>query len=440
MPDDNSLTYTRNAIPHSSNAMDHTQTSSYNSLLMGSKQIPLLRAYSGSSWVGITTSYWVKLLEEQFLADNITTDASKINIAWRHIHTSKGSARSILTHNIDIRNATTWKTFSETILALLTPSTDANAFLAFSKFSNHSWTQGTPLPVHISQIQQNLDHFLASIKTFCKVDFTERQRFVLLYAKLADSLSASYNRFLLDNFDISLSVTDQQKRYLSKRDFTSSDFSVNALKQSMTKPMTKHISNSQPQFSPIPNNTSFKKFNGNFNKANTTQRRQNFRNNNTSPKFDPHITPFCINCERYGHYTKQCIYKSFCSLCFLYHTRGTQQKCYQTKWDRRSPLVLTRFQLLPASPSPHNFRQDQHSYNKSAFYSKYIKPNHFANSYNPRHHSRNFSNRQQINHVQEYTHDDELTHFSNAEDHSVPYDFSQLSHDLQDYSLDSVPS
>src|SRR5215469_9555639 len=348
MSDDTSLhsSGNGNATPNSSTPMDHTHPSSFNSLLMGSKQIPLLRAYSGYSWVGITTNDWLKLLEELFLSDNITSDASKINIAWRHIHTSEGSARSILTNNIDIRNATTWKTFSETILALLTPSTDANAFLAFSKFSNHSWNQCIPLPVHISQIQQNLDNFLASIKAFCKVDFTERQRFVLLYAKLADSLPASYNRFLLDNFDIGLSVTDQQKRYLSKRDFTSSDFSVDALKHSMPKPMNKHMNKSRPQFSAVPNNTSFKKFNGNFNKANSTQRRQNFRNNNTSPKFDPHSTPFCINCERYGHYTKQCIYKSFCSLCFMYHTRGTQQKCYQTKWNRMSPLALTSFQLL----------------------------------------------------------------------------------------------
>ena len=135
--------------------MDHTHPSSFNSLLMGSKQIPQLRAYSGCSWVGITTNDWLKLLEELFLSDNITSDASKINIAWRHIHTSEGSARSILTNNIDIRNATTWKTFSETILALLTPSTDDNAFLAFTKFSNHSWTPSTPLPVHISHIQQN---------------------------------------------------------------------------------------------------------------------------------------------------------------------------------------------------------------------------------------------------------------------------------------------
>jgi len=196
----------------------------------------------------------------------------------------------------------------------------------------------------------------------------------------------------------------------------------------------------QPQFSQIPNNHSFKQSHGNNNNAHITQRRPNFQNNITTPKFNPHTTPFCLNCERYGHYTKQCIYKSFCSLCFMYHARGTQKKCYQTKWDRMSPLALTRFQLLSASPSSKNFMQAQHGYNKSAYYSQYAKPTHFANSYNPRHHPKNFPNRQQINHVQEYTHDDELTHFTNTEDQSVPYDFSHISNDLQAYSQDSLPS
>src|SRR5215469_13548632 len=109
MPDDTSLhsSGNGNATPNSSTPMDHTHPSSFNSLLMGFKQIPLLRAYSGCSWVGITTNDWLKLLEELFISDNITSDASKINIPWRHIHTSEGSARSILTHNID---ANTWKT------------------------------------------------------------------------------------------------------------------------------------------------------------------------------------------------------------------------------------------------------------------------------------------------------------------------------------------
>jgi len=124
----------------------------------------------------------------------------------------------------------------------------------------------------------------------------------------------------------------------------------------------------------------------------------------------------------------------------MYHTRGTQQKCYQTKWDRMSPLALTRFQLLPASPSPHNFRQTQQGYHRSPSYSQSAKHNHVANSYIPRHHSQSFSNRRQINHVQEYTHDDEVPPFENAEDTSVPYDFSNLSHELQAYSQDSIPS
>src|SRR5215469_18691786 len=101
-----------NATPNSSTPMVNTNPSSLNSLLMGS----LLRAYSGSLWTGINTKDWLKLLEELFLSDNINTDASKINVAWRYIHTSEGSARSILTNNIDIQNVTTWKTFSATIL------------------------------------------------------------------------------------------------------------------------------------------------------------------------------------------------------------------------------------------------------------------------------------------------------------------------------------
>src|SRR5215469_3191981 len=124
-----------------STSLDPSQPSAFNALLLGAKQIPLLKAYSGSLWTGIITSDWIKLLEELFIAENITTDAAKINTGWRHIHTSEGSARSILSHNIDIRNATTWQTFKETILSLLTPSTEANAFLAFSKFSKHSWDQ-----------------------------------------------------------------------------------------------------------------------------------------------------------------------------------------------------------------------------------------------------------------------------------------------------------
>src|SRR5215469_11867128 len=160
-----------------------------------------------------------------------TTASAKINAGWRHIHTSEGSARSILSHNIDIRNAVTWDSFKENILALLTPPTDSNAFMSFSKSARHSWDHTTPIPVLISQIQQNLDNFLASVKTSCKIDFNERQRFVLLYSKLADALPTSYNRFLLENFDISLSVTQQQKKYLSKRDFNNADLTVNALKQ-----------------------------------------------------------------------------------------------------------------------------------------------------------------------------------------------------------------
>ena len=33
-----------------------------------------------------------------------------------------------------------------------------------------------------------------------------------------------------------------------------------------------------------------------------------------------------------------------------------------------------------------------------------------------------------------------LTHFTNTEDHSVPYDFSLISNDLKAYSQDSLPS
>src|SRR5215469_3864614 len=232
------------SVPTSSSTLP-TQQAALNSLIMGSKHIPMLEAFHGSMWRSIKTDEWIKLLEEMFTAEKITADDVKINLGWRHIHTTQGSARAILSNNIDIKNASTWKDFSETALSLLTPPTDKNAFFAFSNFSNVSWNESIPLQLHISNIQRNLDQFLDSINSLCKVTFSERQRFVLLYAKLADSLPNSYNRFLLDNFDISLSVTQQQKKYLSKRDFNPTQVSVNALKQFTNKPKPQNKGNAQ---------------------------------------------------------------------------------------------------------------------------------------------------------------------------------------------------
>src|SRR5215469_14008629 len=232
------------SVPTSSSALP-PQQSALNSLFLGSKHIPLLEAFHGSVWKNIKTEVWIKLLEELFIAEKITTDDAKINLAWRHVHTTQGSARAILSNNIDIKNAKTWKEFSETALSLLTPITDKNAFFAFSNFSNITWNESIPLQLHISNIQRNLDQILESIDNLCKVTFSERQRFVLLYAKLPDSLPTSYNRFLLDNFDISLSVTQQQKKYLSKRDYNPTHVSVNALKQFSNKPKPQNKGNAQ---------------------------------------------------------------------------------------------------------------------------------------------------------------------------------------------------
>src|SRR5215469_17482884 len=123
------------SVPTSSFTLP-TQQAALNSLIMGSKHIPLLEAFHGSMWKNIKTEEWVKLLEEMFIAEKITADDVKINLAWRHIRTTQGSARAILSNNIDIKNATTWKDFSETAPSLLTPITDKNAKLFFNTTLN----------------------------------------------------------------------------------------------------------------------------------------------------------------------------------------------------------------------------------------------------------------------------------------------------------------
>src|SRR5215469_14093372 len=87
-----------------------------------------------------------------------------------------------------------------------------------------------------------------------------------------------------------------------------------------------------------------------------------------------------LNPQRYGHFTKQCIFKPFCSLCFLYHTRGSQQKCYQTKWNRLTPQALMRFRSLPPPQPPQNYRQPQQGYWKQNSYSQYPKQNQAFNA------------------------------------------------------------
>src|SRR5215469_2615928 len=427
------------SVPTSSSALlDHQ--SSLNSLLLGSKHIPLLEAFHGSMWKNIKTDEWIKLLEEMFIAEKITADDVKINLTWRHIHTTQGSARAILSNNIDIKNATTWKDFSETALSLLTPPTDKNAFLACSNFSNITWNESIPLQLHISNIQRNLDKFLESIDTLCKVTFSERQRFVLLYAKLADSLPTSYNRFLLDNFDISLSVTQQQKKYLSKRDFNPTHVSVNALKQFTNKPKPQNKGNAQQNFSAAPNKPASQNHYGNFTKGNQIpQRQQQYKGQNTTPKIDPKSTPQCFNCERYGLYTKQCIFKPFCSLCFLYHPRGSQQKCYQTKWNMLTPQALMRFKSLPPPQPPQNYRHPQQGYWRQNSYSQYPKQNQAFNASYPRPQQQSFAARCNINHVQEMNQDAEGTHFHNENENSPPYGYSNFSPETSEYLHNSTP-
>src|SRR5215469_12133772 len=172
------------------------------------------------------------------------------------------------------------------------------------------------------------------------------------------------------------------------------------------------------------------------NKSFTTLRRPNFPDAIAKPNFDPHTTLCCFQCEIYGHSTKQCIYDPFCSLCFMHHVRGTQQKCFKTKWDRLSPSALKRFKLIPNQQSSKQFYHSPQGYNKSNYYSPSVRPNQFI----PRHHSKSFPNRQHVNHVQEYSHEEELTQFQQQDDHTDLSDFPHFSNELQEYSQESSPS
>src|SRR5215469_1573908 len=430
-----------NVPTQSSTPVDTNSPSPLNALLLGAKQIPLLTAYTGSNWIGILPNEWFKLLEELFVAENITSDALKLNTAWRHVHSSEGSARSILASNIDIRNSVTWDSFKENVLNLLTPSHDSNAFLAFNKFARHSWDHSTPIPVLLSQIQKHLDQFLASVKASCDIDFTERQRFVLLYSKLADALPLSYNRFLFENFDISLSVTQQQKKYLAKRDFNTSDLNVNAIRQANSNSTHKNFGNYSSQFNTSANRVPYKKVKSSFPSHSNHSRKMSMNNKQPSPGFDPKNTPFCLRCERWGHLTKQCVFKAFCSLCFQYHSRGTKQRCFKTTWDRMSSSALKRFQLIPVSLSQKQFRPNQHSFQNNYAFANSANASQFHKSYTPHgKQPQHFSNRRNINHVQDYIGEDQGQPVVYDDDTQDSYDFTTFSQELDSHPQDYDPS
>lgn len=298
--------------------------------------IPLLVGYVNDEWEGITVAQWLSMVNDFFLEEKIYNDAEKL-VAYQRFVDPRSTAFNIIQNTPELKHATTWQAFSTGLLNVLNPLTTVSSFEYWSQYRHIQWEPNSVLQVYCSKIQKLLDDFENSTDHYFGARFDPKMKRIIIFATIYDCVPPEHRHKVVQFFNANLEYPEQIREYMSK----TGRVLENPFKNSKNKPSFKSAREST--VSTVQS----------YSQATRKPASQPKAYKDRQTQIDPNTTPKCFRCERYGHYTDKCVFKTFCSSCREYHQRGTQPQCANTTWNFRSPEALQRVQYISKN-KPNN--------------------------------------------------------------------------------------